>query len=1066
MIIHVRIPKEIRDYKEKLIFGLSIRQIVSTIVGLGLAIPTYLIGKNYLPEDIIAIIAMIIAAPFAAIGYIKRNGMVFEKYFVTMLKFYFLYPSKTVYKSENYFRIMQEEYEKERIKGIKKSAILKYEKEASLEKAFLMIEGTKKGLDYNDIIKKQLITVHDPYNIPSVEINEKKDGDDKMNISKAEQVVKEIEKKRVADPYYVLTKKEQTMMNKYSDEINRKRIQEINAEKKKLNSKNTELSKRKKAKTKLPKSTQDDLPYITDYPEGLMEVEEGVYSKCYKLQDLNYLTARQDEAVSIFTNWSKFINYFSEDINLSLVIDNNVVTDEEGERKSFEYENDNYDVHRNEFNNAINRMVTNGNDSIEKNKYVVVTIKANTPIEALTSFRSLDVQVLTNLKRVGSNAKVLTTTERLEILHNILRNGEGKFQIDYDFLKQQGLSSKDYIAPSCFVWKDPDKFIIRNNKETYYKCMYITNLPTTISDEFLFDLTDCNFQMITNLNIQPMAQAKAIRMIKKQLTGMEANIITANQKAIRNGYSTDIISHDLKYAAQEAETMLDDVVNKNQKVFFVSIMLMISGKSPKELEANTTIIKNKARKYTCEVFSFNCQQRDAFRCIMPMGIPTNKKLYVERTLTTESTAIFMPFSCQDLSQRGGFFYGINQITRNVVMCDRTKLKTPSGFVLGSSGSGKSFACKQEMLCVLLCNRENGLIVVDPEGEYSDFGNVFGASVLNLGTTSDTHMNPMDMDENYGLDEDDDVLTTSLAKKKEKAIQKKSEYLMSIIQIMMSDDNNISLVTPQQKTIIDRCIVNTYQDYLDHDFNEEYIPIFTNLQEQLDKEAKTSEDAKLIADAVAYFTRGTMNLFNHKTNLDLKNRFIVFNIKNLGKELTKLGSLIVIDFIWNRMAKNAQNRIRTYCYVDEIHVLLKIEYAAIYLQQLYKRGRKYGLVITGITQDVEEILESNIAKLMIQNSDYIMMLNQKGENLKKLTKMLNISETQQQYVDMAEAGSGLIFAENTIVPFINKFPRDSYLYDLINTNFDETNKKDLELIEAIIDKKAKELGMKNQGLMVG
>lgn len=1056
-MITVRIPKEIREYKEKLIWGFTVRQLLCTVLGLGICVPLYIFGRKYLPEDVISWMVIIIILPFAGMGFITRNGMPFEKYLLTMFKFYFLFPTKTMYKTDNYFRAMQEQYDREQKKGISRTVIKNYKRESSLERAFLLMEGNSKGMAYDEIMAQDILSVHCPYNIPEIENNRKKDDDSKMNISKAAETVKLVEARRKENPYYVPTKKEQKMLARYSDEVNKQRIAEIKKGKANMEKANNELKKRKKAKTAIPKSTQDDLPYLTDYEEGVFEVEEGKYSKAYLLQDINYMTAREEEVVSIFQNWSKFINSFSEDVTISLVIDNSVIPkNEEGKNTFFVLAGDDFDVHRDELNRVINQMVTRGNDNIERNKYIVVTISADTPIEAIMQFRSLDVQVLTNLKRVGSNAKVMTTTERLALLHDKMRKGhEGEFHIDFEFLKEQGLSSKDYIAPSCFVWEDNDKFIIRNSKDTYYRCMYITNLPTSMSDEFLFDLTDCDFPMITNLQIQPIAQDKAIRMVRKQLTGMEANIIEAGKKAIRSGYSPDIINHDLKNSAQEAEELLDDMVNKNQKGFFVSIMVMISGESVKELEDNTKVVTNKVRKYTCQLETFNYQQREAFRCIMPAGIPTSNKLFIDRTLTTESTAIFIPFSSQELFQKGGFFYGLNQMTRNVVMCNRTGMKTPSGFVLGSSGSGKSFACKQEMLCVLLQDRKTGLLIVDPENEYSDFGRVFGATILNLSSTSDTYMNPMDMDENYGLDEEDDVETTSMAKKKEKAIQKKSEYLMSIIQIMMSDDNNNSMVTPQQKTIIDRAIVNTYKEYLDHDFDESYIPTFSNLQEQFDKEAELSEDGKLIADATAYYTRGTMSLFNHKTNLDFTNRFVVFNIKNLGKELTKLGSLIVIDFIWNRMAKNAQNKIRTYCFVDEIHVLLAIEYAAIYLKQLYKRGRKYGLVITGITQDVEEILKSDTARLMIQNADFIMMLNQKNENLKQLSEMLEISETQQQYVSMADAGTGLIFAENTIVPFINQFPRDSYLYELMSTNFNEANAKDLEKIQKLINKKQEE-----------
>lgn len=539
------------------------------------------------------------------------------------------------------------------------------------------------------------------------------------------------------------------------------------------------------------------------------------------------------------------------------------------------------------------------------------------------------------------------------------------------------------------------------------------------------------------------------RIIKKQITGMEANKIEAQKKAIRAGYDPSTINHDLIHSLEQGEELLDDMMNKNQKMFFVSIMLMVGGETLDELDDNAKILMSKARKYTCQIQVFDNQQRDAFKAVLPMGIPTANKIYVERTLTTESTSIFIPFSSQELFQVGGFYYGLNQVSKNLVLCNRLKMKTPSGFVLGSSGSGKSFKCKEEMLQVLLSDDKTNLLIIDPENEYTDFGKAFGASVLSLSASSDCYINPLDMDENYGLDDKDDPLTTPLERKKEKALQKKSEYLMSIIQYMVMDTaNNMGGIKPRQKSMIDRAISRTYQNYLDHNFDPEYIPTLLELQDEFDKE-KDTEDGREIAEAVEYYTRGSMNLFSHKSNIDFGNRFMIFTIRDLGAELKQISLLITLDFIWNRMIANCQSKIRTYCYVDEIHVLFQNVFSERYLQQLYKRGRKYGLVITGITQDVEELLRSEMARGMLSNSDYILMLNQSSENLKLLQGLLGISQAQANYITMADVGSGLLFAEKTIVPFIDQFPEDSYLYTLMSTMFGEETSEDImDFIERI------------------
>ena len=1043
-MITIRIPKEIRAYKEKLAFGLTARQMIATIVAVGLCVPTYIYGRKFMSDDVVSWVIIGIALPCAGIGFVEKNGMPFEKYIWTIIKQQLLYPQKTCFKTDNFFRNAQNQAYKEDMANVNPKKMKKYREKATLERAFLLEEMEQQGgeIDMNNIDEK-LLTVRKPKsnNGGNKKDNNKNKKEKVVKKSRAQIIHDEVERKKQENPNYIPTRKEGKMLLAYAKELEKKRIAEINAGKKNVAKKNNKMKKRRNAKSFIPKSTQDDLPYIADYEEGVFEVEPNKYSKCYLLKDINYLTAREDEQVAIFCKWGEFLNYFSEEMNVAICIDNSQISMNEQERKVFcQLTGDEYDIHRKEFNKILKRQMVAGNNNIHQSKYITVTIDADSPYEALLRFHKIDSEVISNLRKIGSDATVMSTDERLSMLHDKMRKGrEGEFRVDYNFLKEQGVSSKDYVAPSSFLFKQKDYFMIEN---TYYRCMYLNNLPASLSDEFINDMTDCEFPVITTLNIQPVAQDKALRMVKKQLTGMEANKIEAEKKAVRAGYSPDTISHELQQSLNQGVELLDDMVNKNQKMFFVTFMIMVSGDTLEDLEDNSKILVNKARKYTCQLQVFDNQQRDAFKVTLPMGVTPNKKLYVERALTTESTSIFLPFASQELFQIGGFYYGLNQISRNLIMCNRTKMKTPSGFILGSSGSGKSFACKREMLSVLLSDSKTGLLIIDPENEYSDFCKAFGGTILSLSSSAETYINPMDMDENYGLDENDDPIETPMDKKKEKALQKKTEYLMSIIHCMVSDNDNKSTITPQQKSIIDRTIKRTYDEYLKHDFNAEYIPTLVDLQNELDKE-RDYESGRLIAEAVEYYTRGSMNLFSHKSNIDFTNRFVVFNIRDLGKELKQISLLIVLDFIWNRMIANSQSKIRTYCYVDEIHVLFQNAFSERYLQQLYKRGRKYGLVITGITQDVEDLLKSDMAKGMISNSDFIMMLNQSSENLKLLANMLHISEAQTSYVSRADAGSGLLYAEKTIVPFVDQFPTDSYLYTLMSTKFGEDSDEDIE-----------------------
>ncbi len=1056
-MIAVRLPEEIRKYKEKIALGLTFRQLVSTGLALGICVPLYIWGCKYVNEEIVSWIVMLIALPCAGLGFFKRNGMVFEKFVAVVLKFEFLLPKKRKYKINNYFKEWQdlaikEDANKQAKRGIRaltdKIFGVNEDYDASLERAYLMTEAENQDLpvDYSTLNSK-LLTVRTggPGKKPKKGKSDKKmetDTNKTINKSSLQLKAEAIKAKQAADPYYLISSSERSILTKWAKLQEQKRIAEINKGKKAISSKNKKMEKRRTLRTTIPRSTQQSIPYVADYEEGLFEVEPNKFSKSYFIKDITYKVAKEEEQVNIFCKYGEFLNYFSEDMNVAVCIDNRIVSMKEQEKMVYyPLKGDNYDTHRKEYNQILKRQLMAGRNDIQQYKYITVTIDCDTPYEALMRFHKIDSEVISNLKKIGSNAKVMTTDERLALLHDKFRKGrEGELRIDYDFIKEQGLSSKDYIAPSSFMF-EKNYFMI---EDEYYRCMYLTNLPASLTDEFLSELVDCEFPLIATKNIQPVAQEKALRLVKKQLTGMEANKIEAEKKAVRAGYSPETISHDLKQSLRQAEELLDDMINKNQKMFFVTITLMVNGKTLSELDENCRLLQGKARKYTCQLLTLDWQQEDAFKLTLPVGI-TPKRLSVDRALTTESTSIFIPFASQELFQAGGFYYGLNQISRNLILCNRTKMKTPSGFLLGSSGSGKSFATKREILNVLLNDDKTGVLVIDPENEYGGFARAFGGSVISISADSDNYINPFDMALDYGLDEEDDT-NIDIANKKTKALQKKSDYIMSIVECMMiSGNDKVSTITPQQKTIVDRCVRRTYKDYLDHNFDEAYLPTLLEFQNELDKEKSLSEDGRLLAEGIEYYTKGSMSLFAHKTNVEYNNRFVVFNVRDLGKQLKQIALLIVLDFIWNRMISNFQAGIRTYCYVDEIHVLFHNDSSALFILQLYKRGRKYGLVITGITQDVEDLLKSDLARGMIANSDFIMMMNQSAENLKILTPMLGISEAQTSYVKWAEEGCGLLFAENTIIPFEDKFPNDSYLYKLMSTKFGEISKDEEKLL---------------------
>lgn len=1054
-MIAVRIPEEIRKYKEKLAFGLTARQLIATIITMIVCVPLYWFGRKLLPEDLLAWLVIIFAFPTLSIGFLKFNNMPMERFFVTVFKYEFLFPRKRKFRTENAFRVWQNEGYKMEVpkKRKERKTLEKRKKDEALEKAFLTAEAEESGkLIYTsepeaekaaswDVDEQDLLTVRTGGGKKGGK-KPKKDKKKKVATkSKLQQQAEAIIEKQENNPEYLPTKREFLILKRWNNKQIADRKQAITKGKKGLEKKSKAMRRRRTAKTAVPRTTQQSIPYIADYEEGLFEVTPNKFSKMYRIKDINYTTVKEEEQVAIFCKLGEFLNYFSEEMRFAFCIDNRIISKSEQERKVFKhYKGDKYDRHRREYNNILRRQIVAGKNDMQLQKFVTVTIDANSPIEAILRFHKIDAEIIQNLRRIGSDATVVSTDDRLEYLHDKFRRGhEGDFHINYDFIKTQGISSKDYIAPAYMVF---DKKYIQIEDE-YYRVMFLNNLPASLQDEFLKDLCDNDFPVTVSLCIEPVAQDKGLRIVKKQLTGIEANKIDAEKRAIRAGYSPETIQHSIKDAHAQAEELYDDMLNKNQKMFFVTILAMVHGNNKEELEENCNILISKARKYTSQLQTLTMQQEEAFKMVLPFGYQS-PEMCVERALTTESTSIFMPFSNQELFQSGGFYYGLNQISNNLVVVNRTKMKTPSGFVLGSSGSGKSFATKREILNVLLDDDKTGVLIIDPENEYGDFCRAFGGTVLKISPDTENHINPLDMPKEYGIDEDDDINTLSIESLKDKAMKKKSDYILSIVERMLNvssgGSSNASLITPQQRTIIDKALQATYKTYFEHEFDPEYQPTMLDLQDELDKVKDQSEDARKVAEGVEYYTRGSMDIFSHKTNIAVENRLIVFNVRDLGDQLRQMALIIIFDFIWNRMVENKNKGVRTYCYCDEIHVMFNSYYSADFLKQLYKRGRKYGLCITGLTQNVEDLLRSEQARGMIGNSDFILMLNQNYADLVVLAQMLNISPAQMDFVTGADAGCGLLFAEKVIVPFIDRFPTDSYLYKLMSTKFGEDMSK--------------------------
>ncbi|MHA7584586.1 VirB4-like conjugal transfer ATPase, CD1110 family [Paenibacillus vandeheii] len=776
-----------------------------------------------------------------------------------------------------------------------------------------------------------------------------------------------------------------------------------------------------KKKARIPKSSQQSIPYSTASEDGILKHGRDRYSKTFSYVDINYQVSKQDDQEEVFSKYCEFLNFFDDTVNLQVTIINKSFNREDFEgRVMIKSRNDHMEPFRDEYNQMLKRRISGGKNEIKKEKFVTVNIESISLDEARNTFLRMERETQAVFKRMGSSISGLNLNERLELLHDVYRMGqEGHFTYDPKEHKRKGLITKDLIAADSLTFKR-DHMIIGDK---YARAIYIKDLPTFLNDKFLSEITDFSFNLITTMNIKSVDSYKALRIVKKQITGMEANKIEYQKRSLKNGYLEAFIPHELKHSLTEANELLDDLINKNQKMFLTNIVLIHFSDTLEGLNKDTKEISAISSKFLCQTGTLHYQQEDALNSCLPFGL---NLLKISRTLTTESTAIFMPFTNQELFQEGGMYYGLNAVSRKLIMFNRLSLDTPNGFILGTPGSGKSFAAKREMVNVLL-NTDDDVIIIDPEREYTRLVSNFKGEVIHISAGSKNYINPLDMTMDYADDDDPLML--------------KSDFVLSLCEVIVGGRYGL---TPKEKSIIDRCLKLTYHKYL-QTFAKDDIPTLIDFYEQL----KLQEDPEAIeiATALELYVKGNLSVFANKTNINIDNRLVCFDIKDLGKQLKTMGMLIVLDQIWNRITLNRGKGKRTWIYIDEIYLLFANEYSAAFLYELYKRARKWGGIPTGITQNVEDLLKSDLARTMLSNSMFLMMLNQAKSDRRELATLLDISETQLSYVTNADSGQGLMFIGNGegkgIVPFHDEFPRDTKLYKMMTTKVDEVREANLE-----------------------
>lgn len=769
-------------------------------------------------------------------------------------------------------------------------------------------------------------------------------------------------------------------------------------------------------KQRAPKRAADCLEYECMYENGICEIEPGLYSLTMAFTDVNFQLARQEEQKNIFAKYSEFLNYFDPTLHLQI----SLVTrrlDEQAFRKDtfLPLRGNTRDPYAEEMNRVISEKALQGQNGLIREKYITISLQEDDchKAEIQLAKRAEDVQAL--FKRMGSSIRVLSGLERLNLLHSItIPNEIMPFTYDW-LLADDKLTTKDFIAPDGYDWKPEhdDSSATYSDRyrfgDYYGKVMYLRDIAPQMKDNLLSLLSDLDFDNAISLHVDAMDQQEAIEMVKRQLAYMQKEQSDGMAKAHRMNLPYYMgVRYELTTQLEDTKELLDNLMNYNQKIFKVTILIHTYGKTNAELDERVRQICSTVQQQTCRFAPIPFEQRDAMNSALPLG---KRWLALERTLLTVNTAIYVPFTTQELFQPGGLYEGINARSKNLIMVNRKLLPAPAGMVLGMTGFGKSFAVMQMMAGIMLRWPEDDLVVIDPEAEYGRIVEAFGGEVIEISPSSKAHINPMDISEDYGDDDN--------------PIRLKSEFLRDFCQLIFNREE----LTPQERNTIDQATLMTYQKYLLHPEREQ-MPTLRDFYNNLLLQGMHGRN---LACALQLYVNGTMDLFAHQTNVDMSNHCLCFNTVKLGKSMQTIGMMTVLDQIWNRITRNRVLGRRTWIITDEFQLLLGNSACTNYYFELSSRARKWGAILTSVTQHVRSVLNNEDARRMLSDCGYIKLLNQSPDDANDIAQLLHISDEEKRYIENAEVGSGLLIADKVIAPFSNVFPKNTELFRLMDTN---------------------------------
>ena len=789
---------------------------------------------------------------------------------------------------------------------------------------------------------------------------------------------------------------------------NKEKIKLTRAEKRQLQA----LIRSRQQRKKPPHSVQETIPYERMWPDGICRVSPSYYTKTVQFWDINYQLAQNEDKSAIFEGWCDFLNAFDSSVHLQLSFLNLTANADAVEQRILLPDKaDGFDAIRREYTEMLQNQLAKGSNGLSKRKYLTFGVKSENYRTAKPRLERMETDLLNHFKRLGAAAAPMDGRERLKLMYDMFHlDAQTPFLFDWKWLAPTGLRTKDFIVPSSFKFGERQRFGMGSKVSSV---SFFSILASELNDRCLAEFLAMDSSLVVSFHLQAIDQTAAIKDIKHKLTALDQMKIDEQKKAVRAGYDMEILPSDLAAYGGEAKKLLEELQNRNERFFLATLLVMNTADNHHQLDLDVKQAQSIALQHNCQLIPLDYQQEAGMVSCLPLG---ENQIQIQRGLTT-SAAVFMPFTTQELCQNGAeaLYYGLNALSNNLIMVDRKQLKNPNGLILGTPGSGKSFSAKREMSNVMLVT-DDDVIICDPEGEYAPLVAQFGGQVIQISPTSSNYINPMEINLNYS--DDDNPLSL------------KSDFILSLCELIVGGRDGLQ---PIEKTVIDRAVHIVYQPYL-NDPQPENVPILEDLYNALRQQ--TEKEAQTLATALEIYVTGSLNVFNHRTNVDVNSRMVCYDIKELGKQLKKLGMLIVQDQVWGRVTANRSEGKSTRYYMDEFHLLLREEQTAAYSVEIWKRFRKWGGIPTGITQNVKDLLASQEVENILENSDFICMLNQASGDREILAKKLGISPYQLSYVTQSGEGEGLLFYGNVILPFQDHFPKNTLLYKVMTTKLSD------------------------------